>query len=96
MYDRRHNLRSNEVSISFEAVQSILLNILGLSKVSARSMVRMLSDDQKGMCLIFLGISCDPGDFIERVVTQDETWVHHFDPESKMQSKQWKHPGSPP
>ena len=36
-----------------------------------------------------------PGDFIERVVTQDETWVHHFDPESTMQSKQWKHPGSP-
>ena len=26
-----------------------------------------------------------PSDFIERVVTQNETWVHHFDPESKMQ-----------
>ena len=26
----------------------------------------------------------------------DETWVHHFDPETKEQSKQWKHPGSPP
>ena len=38
----------------------------------------------------------DPGDFIKRVVTQDETWVHHFDLESKMQSKQWKHPDSPP
>ena len=25
-----------------------------------------------------------------------EIWVHHFDPESKMQIKQWKHPGSPP
>ena len=37
----------------------------------------------------------DLGNFIERVVTQDETWVHHFDPESKMQNKQWKHPGSP-
>ena len=37
-----------------------------------------------------------PGDFIDRVVTQDEIWVHRFDPESKMQSKQWKHPGSPP
>ena len=37
----------------------------------------------------------DPGDFIEGVETQDETWVHHFDPESKMQSKQCKHPGSP-
>ena len=38
----------------------------------------------------------DPSDFIERVVTQDETLVHHFDLESKMQSKQWKQPGSPP
>ena len=36
----------------------------------------------------------DPGNFIDRVVTQDETWVHHFDPESKMQSMRWKHPGS--
>ena len=26
----------------------------------------------------------------------DETWVHHFTPEAKQQSKQWKHPGSPP
>ena len=44
-------------------------------------------------------LSCcedDPGNFMERVVTQDETWVRHFDPESKMQSKQWKHPGSSP
>ena len=37
-----------------------------------------------------------PAMFIERVVTQDETWAHHFDPQSKMKSKQWKHPGSPP
>ena len=28
----------------------------------------------------------DPGDFIERVVTQDETWVHHFDPDSKCRA----------
>ena len=33
---------------------------------------------------------------MDRVVTQDETWVHHFDLESKKQSMQWKHPGSPP
>ena len=26
----------------------------------------------------------------------DETWVHHFTPEAKQQSKQRKHPGSPP
>ena len=33
------------------------------------------------------------GGFIERIVTQDATRVHYFDPESNMQSKQWKHPG---
>ena len=32
---------------------------------------------------------------MRRVVTQDETWVHHFDPEAKKQGMQWKHPGSP-
>ena len=26
----------------------------------------------------------------------DETWVHHFDPETKRQSQQWKHMHSPP
>ena len=30
----------------------------------------------------------DYGVFIMRVVTQDETYVYHFDPDSKMQSKQ--------
>ena len=43
-------------------------------------------------------LSCyedDPGDFIKPVLTQNESLVHHFDPESKMQSKLWKHPGSP-
>ena len=38
----------------------------------------------------------DPDDFIERVVFQDETWIHKFDPETKRQSKQWMHPDSPP
>ena len=25
---------------------------------------------------------------IDRLITQDETWVHHYDPETKAQSKQ--------
>ena len=27
----------------------------------------------------------DPGGSIEQVVTQDETWVHHFDPVKKAE-----------
>ena len=36
----------------------------------------------------------DPS-ILERIVTGDETWVHHYDPESKRQSMEWKHPSSP-
>ena len=36
----------------------------------------------------------DPS-ILERTVTGDETWVHHYDPESKRQSMEWRHPFSP-
>ena len=56
----------------------------------------MLTDDQKRTGLdisryLLSSYEDDTGN-----LTQIETWVHHFDPESKMQSKQWKHPGSTP
>ena len=49
MCDRRRDLRSiaSEAGISFGAVQTILTDILGMSKVSARWVTRMLTDDQK-------------------------------------------------
>ena len=37
----------------------------------------------------------DPDRFVERFLTQDEFWVHHFEPETKRQSMQWKHSTSP-
>ena len=33
----------------------------------------------------------DHNSFLRRFVTMDDTWVHHFQPETKQQSKQWKH-----
>ena len=48
MCDWRRDLRivASEMSICFGAVQSILTDILGMSKVSARWLPRMLTDDQ--------------------------------------------------
>jgi hypothetical protein len=36
-----------------------------------------------------------PRQFVERIVTAHETWVHQYEPESKAQSKTWKRPTSP-
>ncbi|GFX90632.1 uncharacterized protein TNCV_3194501 [Trichonephila clavipes] len=33
--------------------------------------------------------------FLERIVTGDETWVSHIAPESKRQSMEWRHTNSP-
>ena len=35
-------------------------------------------------------ISCRP-----RLVTMDETWLYHYNPETKQQSMDWRHSGSP-
>jgi hypothetical protein len=32
---------------------------------------------------------------LSRIVTGDETLVHHYEPESKWEIMEWKHPGSP-
>jgi len=42
----------------------------------------------------------DPSDkecdiFLDGIITGDETWVHHYEPECKRQIMKWKHPQSP-
>jgi hypothetical protein len=32
-------------------------------------------------------------DFVHLFITMDETWIHHYTPESKQQSKQWTEAG---
>ena len=99
--DRRRNLQdiASEMSTGFSAVQSILTDILGMSEVSSRWVPRMLTENQKRSRLYISRYSRygdDREEFMDRVVTQDETWVHQLDPESKKQSMQWNHPGSFP
>ena len=40
--------------------------------------------------------NANPEDFHTRIVTGDETWLHHWNPDTKNESMQWKRPGSPP
>ena len=43
-----------------------------------------------------LCLFADGGDaFLESVITGDETWLHHYDPEGKQASSVWKSPSSP-
>ena len=37
----------------------------------------------------------DPNDFLSWLVTMDETWLYHYGLETKQQSMEWRHSGSP-
>ncbi|GFR96971.1 histone-lysine N-methyltransferase SETMAR [Elysia marginata] len=44
---------------------------------------------------LFAKFDEDGEDFLRQIVTGDESWVHHYDPESKQNSKKYRHKTSP-
>jgi len=91
---------ANSLNISHGSAFTIMHDKLGFRKVCARWVPRELTEEHKRnrveICQSLLTRYRDEGDtFLERIVTGDETWVHHFEAESKRQSMEWKHPGSP-
>ena len=51
------------------------------------------TDICRGILTYFQG---NPNNFHFKLETRDQTWIHYFEPESKLQSKLWKHSGSLP
>jgi [histone H3]-lysine36 N-dimethyltransferase SETMAR len=103
MEDRRLKVDqiAEALGISHGSVETILHEKLGLSKVCARWVPRMLTpvqkeDRMKASSELLSLYRSDPDGFCARIVTGDETWLHHWDPESKQESMQWKHFDSPP
>ena len=70
-----------------------------MRKICAKFVPRMLSEDQKerpfhdNREMVEL-INSDPA-VLDALVTCDENWISCYDPETKRQSPQWKHAGSP-
>lgn len=86
---------ASEVRISYGSAQTIITDDLGFRKVSARWVPRLLTENQKRnrmeVCQRHLNRYEAEGEgFLHRIVTCDETWVHHYTPESKQASKEWR------
>ncbi len=90
---------ANETGISHGSAFSILNENLSLRKLSARWVPKALREDQLHQraelsLAVLTKIESDESEFFDRIVTGDETWIHQYDPESKIQSKQWLPRGS--
>ena len=83
--------------ISIGSVVKILHENLSMRKLTAKWMLCLLTIDHKRQrvhdsknCLDLFNRK--PSDFLRRLVTIDETWIHHYTLESKQQTKQWVGP----
>ena len=91
---------AHELGILAGTVSSISHSVLMMSKVSSRWVPRMLTPEQKACHQQFSEENLDmlranQENFFSRIITGDETWVHHHDPETKQESMQWKRKGFP-
>jgi len=68
-------------------------------KVCARWVPRMLTQEHKEnrmqVCQDQLNqYEADGDSSLDRIITDDERWCHHYEPESKRQSMEWRHVNS--
>jgi len=91
---------AGQLGISREQIESIIHEDLDTWKFSAKWVPKCLNAEQKRQrCQsfeqVFKFFSSRSNDFLSRLVTMDETWLYHYDPETKQQSIEWRHSGSP-
>ena len=99
--DRRVSIEtiSAQFDVSVGTVHIIIPKELKMRKIYAKFVPRVLREDQKERrChdsreMVKL-INSDPA-VLDALVTCDKNWIYCYDPETKRQSSQWKHAGSP-
>jgi len=86
------------IRISKERVGYILHEELGMKMFCARWVPRLLTADQKHTCMkiseqCLERLNKNKTDFVHRFITIEETWIDHYTPETKQQSKPWTEAG---
>ncbi|UYV65531.1 hypothetical protein LAZ67_3004610 [Cordylochernes scorpioides] len=99
--NRRITVRevSEDLNISISSCHSIFINDLGMRRVAAKFVPKLLNCDQKqhrmNIANEMLDSVRDDPNLLQRVITGDEAWVYGYDVETKAQSSQWKLPHEP-
>ena len=90
---------SAQFDVSVVTVHTMIREELKMRKICAKFVPRVLREDQKERRChdsreIVELINSDPA-VLDALLTCDERWIYCYDPETKRQSSQWKHAGSP-
>ncbi|UYV63432.1 hypothetical protein LAZ67_2004058 [Cordylochernes scorpioides] len=99
--DRRLSIQqiADTLHMSTFVVHGIVTEDLQMRKVCAKLVPKVLTQDQKELCVLrcqeLLDLIQNEPDFLNSVVTGDESWMFEYDPESKRQSCAWHTKSSP-
>ncbi|UYV83122.1 hypothetical protein LAZ67_22002308 [Cordylochernes scorpioides] len=99
--NRRITVRevAEDLNISIGLCHSNFINDLGMRRVAAKFVPKLLNCDQKqhrmNIANEMLDSVRDGPNLLQRVITGDEAWVYGYDVETKAQSSQWKLPHEP-
>ena len=101
MNDRRITIRevADDDGISIGLCHEIFSNVLGMKRVAAKFVPKLLNFEQKQRRMEIAQESLnefnDDAELMKRIIIGDETWFYGYDLETKSQSSQWRHSGSP-
>jgi len=92
--DRRLTVRmtAEELGLGKSSVHTILTEHLEMKKVCAKIVPKLLTPDQKLQrkeCCVDWKTSEESDQFLERVITGDESWIYEYDIELKSQRTEW-------
>ena len=101
--EKDHRVSIETISVQFDVsvgtVHTIIREELKMQKTCSKFVPRLPREDQKERrChdsreMVEL-VNSDPT-ILDAPVTCDQSWIYCYDPETKRQSFQWKHAGSP-
>lgn len=81
------------------SVSAILTEGLGMKRVATKFVPLLLSKEQKEfraeVAVDLLQTANHDPHLLQQVITEHESWVYSYDPETKAQSSQWKSPAYP-
>lgn len=90
---------ADTTNLSTFVVHGIVTEDLQMRKICAKLVPKVLTDEQKesrvSRCQELLDLIENDPDFLNSVVTGDESWMFEYDPETKRQSSEWHTKSSP-
>lgn len=99
--DRRVTVReiAQEVGISYGSAESILKDVLLVSRLGSKFIPKELNCQQKDTrrevaAQNLQAFADDPG-LLQRIITGDESWIYGFDAETSAQSSEWRFKNEP-